>query len=101
MTAMSRARVRSGLVGLAMTKVNRGPIATSTPTVIGRTDSMSARYQPGQRYQPRYSAPTIRPSRQLLAKTCQPSTLIRYFMKGSSYHPVERGESELSCKKQA
>ena len=43
-----------GLFGLAMMNVMSGPRAASTPTVIGSTVSMlAARYQPGQRYQPR------------------------------------------------
>src|SRR5579863_323754 len=80
MTPMSRASSRRDLLGLATMNVRSGPMAASTPMVIGRITRTPAEYQPGQRYHPRYSPPSTRASRQALAPKCQPNALSRNFM---------------------
>src|SRR6202041_134041 len=59
----------------AMTKVSSGPTTTSTPTITTTTWVTSVRVQPGQEYQPRYSAPSMSDSAQALPLRCNPNAL--------------------------
>src|SRR5690348_16336616 len=58
MIAMSRVRSRLDLPGFETTKVSVGPTTRSTITTMPTMCSTLERYQPGQRYQPRYRAPS-------------------------------------------
>src|SRR6516165_4307927 len=62
--------MRRGLRGLATINVSVGPITRSTSTTMPTTCSALRRYQPGQRYQPRYSPPRMSVSAPLLPTRC-------------------------------
>src|SRR5258708_40366880 len=74
---MSRASTRRDLRGFATIKVSVGPSARSTNATIETTCRAPVRYQPGQRYQPRYWRPKISVSRVRLAQRCRPHALSR------------------------
>ena len=71
----SRASTRRAFVGAATMKVRSGPTTTSTPTMMASTVGMSARYHPGQWYQPRYSRPSVSVNALALPTKCHAKAL--------------------------
>src|SRR5690349_18721713 len=99
MMLMSRASSRRGLRGLATSKVSIGPNTTSTPDIIRATVTAPARYQPGQRYHPRYRAPNASASRHVLPSRCSPNALNLNLMlpqAGDSLTQVQQRTDELA-----
>ena len=83
MMAMSRTSSRRGLAGLDTIRVSVGPTTRSTSTTIPTTCSTPERYQPGQRYQPKYSPPTTSASAPALARRWRPKAFNRNGMDSS------------------
>src|ERR1700722_19457415 len=89
---MSRASARRGLTGEAMMQVSSGPATRSTPANTMVTCTTSARYHPGQRYQPRYSPPRMTVSAKQLASRCSPRAARRNLMRAGASSVEARGQ---------